>query len=117
MMRYALRLALPGSILLASFWLGLVFRYDMQVWGATVLVHDRWRGTVERCVGNDTTSRCRPLLGAGMQPVQQRLVVLTPAPSAPRPAKVPRKMSDQEFNALMSRAMEVLGDPPQGGPQ
>lgn len=112
-MRYALRLALPGSILLASLWLGLVFRYDTQVWGTTILVHDRWLGTVDRCIVGAGASRCWPVLAAGMQPAQSLALNTTPSPPslAKRPKlTVPHKMSDEEFKALL----DSLGPPPQG---
>jgi len=122
MMRYALRFALPGSILLACLWAGLMFRYDMQVWGGTVMVHDRWFGTVERCVGGGgKSSICLPVLEAGMQPIQ-RFVVNTPSPQwtpAPEPTATPEpkpkhRVSDEEFKALMDRDEELYGKPPQG---
>ncbi|TIO76165.1 MAG: hypothetical protein E5X74_21500 [Mesorhizobium sp.] len=113
MVEKGLRLALLGTILLACLGAGLVFRYDTQVWGTSVLVHDRWFGTVERC--DAVSGRCRPVLAAGMQPVQ-RIALDTPTPSPePNPATVPHKMSDEEFNALMDRADELFGKPPQGG--
>jgi hypothetical protein len=107
-------LALSGSILLASLWLGIVFRYDTQVWGNSVLVHDRWFGTLERCAGGGKSSICVPLLGAGMQPLQS-LALSTTTVSPPKPARVwvPHKMSDEEFKALM----DSVGEPPPQGSQ
>lgn len=68
-METGLRLALPGTILFACIWLGFTFRYETQVWGNTVMVHDRWRGTVERCAGGATRSRCLTVLSVGMRPI------------------------------------------------
>ncbi|RXT49434.1 hypothetical protein B5V01_05935 [Mesorhizobium erdmanii] len=68
MLTHGFRLALPASMLVASLWAGLMFRYDTQVWGNSVLVHDRWFGTLERC--DVVSSRCRLVLEAGMQPIQ-----------------------------------------------
>lgn len=80
MLTHGIRLALPGSILLACLWFGLMFRYDTQVWGASMLVHDRWFGTVERCAGGGRSSICLPVLEAGMQPIQSLVLNNMPSP-------------------------------------
>lgn len=84
-------LVLAGSIVFAAVLVGLEFRYDVTVWGATTMVHDRFRGTVERCGGNGKTTRCFPLLAPGMQPI--------PPPTT----KTTHKLTDQEFNDMMDR--------------
>lgn len=85
-------LMLAASIVFGTVWAGLMFRYDVAAWGGTVMVHDRFRGTVVRCVGDPTVSRCFPLLATGMRPI------------SPPAAKTNRKFTDQEFKDMMDRA-------------
>lgn len=94
MVENALRLALPGAVLLAGLWLSLTFRYDAQVWGNSVLVHDRWLGTLERCVDNAGISRCRPMLNTGMLPIQSAVS----DGAKPKPT-----MSDEQFKQFLDR--------------
>jgi len=85
-------LVLAGSIVFGAAWVGFTFRYDVKAWGGTAMVHDRLRGTVERCMGNGKATRCLPLLAPGMQPI------------SPPTAKTTHKLTDQEFNNMMDRA-------------
>lgn len=75
-----LHLALPASIVFGTIWLGLTFRYEVVAQGVTVLVQDRWTGTLERCwgvSGAPTQSRCIPALAGGMKPIEQQAPVKT----------------------------------------
>lgn len=85
-------LVLAASVVFAAVWLSFIFRYNVEVWGRAIIVHDRLRGTVERCAGGRTNSRCFPLLTRGMHPV------------SPPGAKAVRKLTDKEFEELMDRA-------------
>lgn len=67
------RYLLPGAVVLAAVIGGMNFRYDLQPigdQGYSLLVHDRWWGTVKLCSPHGKGySDCFPYLAAGRKAI------------------------------------------------